>query len=92
MPGTVMALAFALVGSSYATVDPEKCQACGLCVKNCPVGGLIETEGGIRSVRKNCIACYCCSEVCPHDAIVMRRAFGADFLKAVSRLVRKRPQ
>ena len=89
-PGPIFSWAFSMVGSTHATVDPEQCRECGLCVDNCPVGGLTQTENGIRSVRKNCIACYCCAEVCPHNAIVMQRSPAARAIKAFARLLRGR--
>ena len=51
-------------------IDPEKCKACGLCQRNCPVHA-IEGEG--REVRKinqdKCIKCTTCVRVCPFHAI-----------------------
>ena len=51
-------------------IDPDKCKACGLCQRNCPVNA-IEGEG--REVRKinqdKCIKCTTCVRVCPFHAI-----------------------
>jgi NADH:ubiquinone oxidoreductase subunit F (NADH-binding)/Pyruvate/2-oxoacid:ferredoxin oxidoreductase delta subunit len=45
---------------------PEKCKACGLCLKNCPVGAI---SGGKKLVHvidhDTCIKCGTCLEVCP---------------------------
>jgi len=45
---------------------PEKCKACGLCLKNCPVGAI---SGGKKMIHvidhEKCIKCGTCLEVCP---------------------------
>ncbi len=52
------------------TINEDKCKACGLCQKNCPVGA-IEGEG--REKRKinqdKCIKCGTCIMSCPFKAI-----------------------
>jgi len=56
-------------------IDPAQCVKCGLCVNACPVP---EKALRFRRGRRErppvhhydlCIRCYCCQEVCPHDAI-----------------------
>lgn len=51
-------------------IDEEKCKACGLCQKNCPVGAI---EGEAREKRKinqeKCIKCGTCISSCPFHAI-----------------------
>ena len=51
-------------------IDEEKCKACGLCQKNCPVGA-IEGEGREKRVinQDNCIKCGTCIKACPFLAI-----------------------
>jgi NADH:ubiquinone oxidoreductase subunit F (NADH-binding)/(2Fe-2S) ferredoxin/ferredoxin len=47
-------------------IDPEKCKACGMCKKKCPVDAI---EGAPKVVHKiiqeKCIRCGTCFEVCP---------------------------
>ena len=47
-------------------IDPEKCQACMICLRKCPVGGI---EGGKSQIhvidQELCIKCGTCFEVCP---------------------------
>lgn len=59
----------------YAGIDQSKCRRCGECARNCPSGAISHDEGRDRySVNpRRCISCYCCDEVCPFDAILMRR-------------------
>ena len=45
---------------------PEKCQGCGICLRNCPVSAI---TGGKRMVhvidQAKCIKCGTCEDVCP---------------------------
>ncbi len=58
------------------TVDPEKCQHCGTCVKACSTQSLRLPEQGtpIRD-RKRCAYCFRCFHICPNRAVV-RAHFG----------------
>ena len=51
-------------------IDEEKCKACGLCQRNCPVKA-IEGEGREKRVinQDKCIKCGTCIKVCPFHAI-----------------------
>ena len=55
---------------SKIEIDPEKCKACGLCQKNCPVQAI---EGEAREKRvinqEKCIKCGTCITSCPFHAI-----------------------
>ena len=55
---------------SRIEIDPEKCKACGLCQRNCPVNA-IEGEGReIRHInQEKCIKCTTCIRSCPFHAI-----------------------
>jgi len=47
-------------------IDPEKCQACGLCLKNCPVGAISGKKEVVHVIDpEKCIKCDTCFEVCP---------------------------
>jgi len=49
-------------------IDPEKCNACGLCVKDCPLEciGLVEKKAVIGP---DCVRCRTCVRVCPRQAV-----------------------
>ena len=51
-------------------IDEDKCKACGLCQKNCPVNA-IEGEGREkRHINQDkCIKCATCIRSCPFHAI-----------------------
>lgn len=55
---------------SRIEIDEEKCKACGLCQKNCPVNA-IEGEGREkRHINQDkCIKCTTCIRSCPFHAI-----------------------
>ena len=47
-------------------IDPEKCQACMICVRRCPVEAIIGAKNQIHVVdQEKCIKCGTCFEVCP---------------------------
>jgi len=53
----------------------EKCTGCGYCVKHCPVGAIQVVDGKARMDTHKCIHCYCCHELCPNQAVELRRPF-----------------
>jgi NADP-reducing hydrogenase subunit HndC len=47
-------------------IDPEKCKACGICRKKCPVDAIIGAPKQIHTVvQDKCIRCGTCYDVCP---------------------------
>ncbi|MBN1495419.1 MAG: DUF362 domain-containing protein, partial [Spirochaetes bacterium] len=52
-------------------VDADRCRACGVCVKHCPVGAMRMVNDYPFADRDICISCYCCQEMCPENAIVL---------------------
>ncbi len=57
------------------TVTARKCNACGLCAKNCPVNA-IQLGPKAKIDKDICIGCVACMAVCPSAAI------GINWLKA----------
>jgi len=52
---------------------PEKCQACGICARECPTGAIKGGKGQVHIINQEmCIKCGTCLEVCPKrfDAVV----------------------
>jgi F420-non-reducing hydrogenase iron-sulfur subunit len=47
-------------------IDPEKCQACGICARRCPAEAIIGGKNLIHVIdQEKCIKCGTCIEVCP---------------------------
>jgi len=59
----------------HLTVDPRKCNGCGYCVVDCPMGIVRMNASGVaESVESNariCLYCGHCVAVCPPGAIVL---------------------
>ena len=49
--------------------EQNRCQLCGDCIKNCPTQAMTPDNGFPIIDYEKCINCFCCDEVCPHDAI-----------------------
>jgi 6-hydroxynicotinate reductase len=50
-------------------IDPEKCNACGLCLQDCPLEVIQWHEEKAR-VMEGCVECRTCVRVCPKQAVV----------------------
>jgi NADP-reducing hydrogenase subunit HndC len=47
-------------------IDPEKCQACFICARNCPVEAVSGGKGIVHVIdQMKCTKCGACFEVCP---------------------------
>jgi F420-non-reducing hydrogenase iron-sulfur subunit len=55
---------FSEVVSYY--IDPEKCQACMICARRCPVEAIVGAKNLVHVIdQEKCIKCGICFEVCP---------------------------
>jgi len=55
---------FSEVPSYY--IDPEKCQACMICLRKCPVEAIVGGKNQIHVIdQEKCIKCGTCFEACP---------------------------
>ena len=47
-------------------IDPEKCQACGICLRRCPVEAIVGDKNQIHVIDQGkCIKCGTCFDACP---------------------------
>jgi len=78
---------FGALVARYATIDQEKCKRCGECALNCPSHAISRDSvtGCYRVNRDECISCYCCDEVCPHDAISIQPGLLKRILRGILR-------
>lgn len=62
-------------------INPENCSFCGRCIEVCPATpkALSWQNGNRKSTPvynyDECIRCYCCQELCPHEAINVKTPF-----------------
>ena len=55
------------------SIDPDKCKACMLCVKNCPQGAISGEEKQPQKIDQDaCIKCGACKDVCKFGAVVVQ--------------------
>ena len=66
---------FSEVPSYY--IDPEKCQACMICSRRCPVEAINGGKNRIHVIDQDkCIKCGTCFEVCPPRFGAVRKISG----------------
>jgi F420-non-reducing hydrogenase iron-sulfur subunit len=47
-------------------IEPDKCQACGICLRKCPVEAIVGGKNQIHVIdQEKCIKCGTCFEACP---------------------------
>ncbi|MFH1654260.1 MAG: DUF362 domain-containing protein [Pseudomonadota bacterium] len=58
------------------TINNDKCERCGICVKSCPVGAIIWKDVELFPVidKKRCVECSCCHELCPVKAVELTQS------------------
>lgn len=51
----------------------KTCLHCGHCVTHCPPHAMTIDKSGVQIDYNRCIRCFCCQELCPHNAITTRQ-------------------
>ena len=65
-------------------IDQEKCEACGACLRNCPVNAVNKSEDKVFTIiQEKCIKCGACFTACPEK-------FGA-VIKVPAYTMQKQP-
>ena len=59
------------------------CTGCGFCTRHCPVNAITVVDHRARMDTRACIRCYCCHELCPEDAVELRRTLLGRVLTGV---------
>jgi len=58
-------------------IDPDKCQACLICGRRCPVDGISGGKNQVRVIdQDSCIRCGTCFDVCPPQFGAVRQIVG----------------
>jgi uncharacterized protein (DUF362 family)/Pyruvate/2-oxoacid:ferredoxin oxidoreductase delta subunit len=64
-------------------INTSNCALCKACVSNCSVNAIEEIGKSLKINEEKCIQCYCCRELCPNDAVEIKKSL---FLKLVTRI------
>jgi NAD-dependent dihydropyrimidine dehydrogenase PreA subunit len=68
----------------YALIDPELCEACGICLEErCQVKAIEEVDDTYRVIQQKCIGCGLCATTCPTEAIQLIRKQPEDIVPPV---------
>ncbi len=79
---------FADAPSYYIT--PNKCKACGICVKQCPVDAIDGAKNIIHIIDQGkCIKCGTCIKACPKRFDAIEKIIGADIPPPITEAKRK---
>lgn len=71
--GLEMGISSALhMGHQKASIDPHKCNGCGLCISVCPFDAKHEKDGLVLTDIRACFGCGLCKHKCPQGAIYMK--------------------
>ena len=58
-------------------IDPEKCQACMICARRCPVETIVSAKNQVHVIEQDrCTRCGTCMEVCPSQFDAVRKIIG----------------
>jgi uncharacterized protein (DUF362 family)/Pyruvate/2-oxoacid:ferredoxin oxidoreductase delta subunit len=63
-------------------INTSSCALCRACVLNCSAHAIEETDRVLKINDEKCIQCYCCRELCPNDAVEIKKS---PLLKLVAR-------
>lgn len=64
-------------------INTSNCALCKACVSNCSVHAIEEIGRVLKINEEKCIQCYCCRELCPKDAVEIKKSL---FLKLVTQI------
>lgn len=74
----------------YPQINQQKCTHCGACCLNCSPQAVVRLEkGGFRINQDKCILCYCYRELCPNNAVEIKKSLLATLLTEKENLFRK---
>ncbi len=71
----------------YPYINQSKCTRCKACYSSCSPAAIEQLEdGGFRIKKEKCILCYCCRELCPNDAVGIKKSLLATLLTVKERI------
>ena len=58
-------------------IDPDKCKACMICLRQCPAGAIVGAKNQIHVIdQEKCTKCQTCFEVCPPRFNAVKKISG----------------
>jgi MinD superfamily P-loop ATPase len=73
------------MGGLLATINPERCAACGDCAHHCRFEAIFEREGEYVVDPLACEGCGVCALVCPNQAVELARQRSGQQHQSISR-------
>jgi electron transport complex protein RnfB len=64
----------------YSTIEPDLCNACGICIERCQVKAIKEVDGSVVVHREKCIGCGLCVTGCSSGAVRLERKPDAELI------------
>jgi|Deesub1362B_J571_1020462.scaffolds.fasta_scaffold00506_20 uncharacterized protein (DUF362 family)/NAD-dependent dihydropyrimidine dehydrogenase PreA subunit len=58
----------------------KNCELCGNCIEVCPTSAIFKIGQNLYINYDKCVNCLCCQEICPHNAIKIKKHFISSFL------------
>ncbi|UCG83249.1 MAG: ferredoxin family protein, partial [Dehalococcoidia bacterium] len=58
--------------SRFFKADKKRCNACGVCIEQCPAGNITEGRGRRPVWGRSCLLCFTCEIQCPEEAVKWR--------------------
>jgi len=55
-------------------INTSNCAFCKACVMNCSAHAIEEVGRILKINQQKCIQCYCCRELCPNDAVEIKKS------------------
>lgn len=72
-------------GSQQATIDAERCTACGICAQVCRFDAIAASDGRYDVDPLACEGCAACAYACPVEAIRMRERLSGHWYRSDTR-------
>jgi len=73
-------------GRAQLTAKPvidKNCVGCGRCEAHCPPKSITIRNARSEINYSSCIRCYCCQELCPHDAVLLEEGILLRMIKKI---------
>ncbi len=55
-------------------INTSRCALCKACVLNCSANAIEKVDDVLKINNEKCIQCYCCRELCPNDAVEIKKS------------------